>query len=154
MLGLTSTDSMLSRPGGIPQVGSIHAWPSMLSTFLISKTGSSYIPRTSLIVGLMLFASPWDLLGWDLTGYLFRLITRLVGRIGSVSFVTSGRSRLSLTLFSIFLFTMRSKGDSIVCLKSVGLFPHSSNILTNTILHSTFKRPCDFTSTLYSSNFS
>ena len=144
MLDLTSIDNMLSQPGWIPQVGFIRAWPFMLSTFLISRTRSYYVPSTSLIVGLMLFTSPWDLLGWDITGYAFRLIVRLFGRIGFVGFVTLGRSRLSLALFFIVPFTMRSKGDSTICSKSVGLFPHSLNILTNTILHSTFKRPYSF----------
>ena len=134
-------------------MGCTCVWPSMLSTSLISRTGSSYAPGTSLVGRLTLFASPWDLLEWDLTRYVFRLITRSTGRTGSVGFVTLGRLRLSLILFFVVPFTMRSEGDSTVCSECVSLFPHSSDILTSIVLHSTFRRPCSFTSTLYSSNF-
>ena len=113
MLDLTSIDSMLSRPRGIPLVGSTHVWPSMLSTSLISTMGSSYAPGTSLVVGNTLFALPWNPLEWDLTHYVFRLIIRSTGRTRSVSFVTLGKSRTSLTLFFVVPFSMRSERDSM-----------------------------------------
>ena len=43
----------------------------------------------------------------------------MLGRIGSVGFVTSGRLRLGFSLFFVVPFIMRSEGDSIVCLESV-----------------------------------
>ena len=144
MLDMKSVDSMLSSPGGIPLVGSVCIWPSMLSTSLISRIISSYTPSTSLVIGLTLFASPWDLLEWDLTSYIFILITRSARRIGSVSFVTSGRLRPSLTLSFIVPFTMRFEGVSTVYLESFSIFPYFSDILANIILHFTFWRPCSF----------
>ena len=134
-------------------MGFVCVWPFMLSTSLIYRTGSSYALGISLVVGLMLFTSLWDLSWWVLTGYVFKLITRLVGRTRSIGLVTSGRWRPSLTLFFVVPFTMRSEGDSTICSESVGLFPHSSNIFTSIVLHSTFKGPCDFSSTPDSSKF-